>query len=79
MKGQVHQNLLNLMNFATRSVRDTGVIPKSFKLSSTTLSGIEDNMLHNDIILALLDDEDDEEEEIGGFDKSDVVDSGPIC
>ena len=69
------------MNFATRSVRDTGIIPKSFKVTviSTALSGADDNMLHNDNILALLFDEDDKEEEIWGLDKSDVVDSGPIC
>ena len=44
------------MNFATRSVRNTGIIPKSFKVTviSTALSGAEDNMLHNDNILALL-------------------------
>ena len=34
-------------------------------------------MLHNDNILGLLDD--DDEEEFAGFNKSDVVDSGPIC
>ena len=80
MKGPVYQDLLNLMNIATRSVRDTGIIPKSFKVTVniTAPSGIEDSMLHNDNIHGLLD-HDDEEEEIVGFDKSDVVDSGPIC
>ena len=79
-KGPVYQDLLNLMNIATGSVRDTGIIPKSFKVTVNiaALSGIEDSMLHNDNIHSLLD-HDDEEEEIVGFDKSDVVDSGPIC
>ena len=76
MKGPVHQDLINWMSTASKSVRDTGVIPKSFKVTgiSTALSGIEDNMLHNDNILGVFDDDDDEEE-FTGFDESDVVDS----
>ena len=78
MKGPVHQDLINWMSTASKSVRDTGVIPKSFKVTgiSTALSGIEDNMLHNDNILGVFDDDDDDdEEEFAGFDESDVVDS----
>ena len=42
VKGPVHHDL-NWMNIATRSVRDTGIIPKSYKMTviSTALSGIE--------------------------------------
>ena len=46
LKGPVYQDLHNLMNFVTRSVRDIEIIPESFKVTviSTALSGVEDNM-----------------------------------
>ena len=49
VKGPLHQDLLNWMNIAARSVRDTGIISKSFKVTviSTALIGIKDKMLHN--------------------------------